>query len=778
MNADQPHISKLILILCDILLLNFDLFPLVSDINPILLPTIFSNLYEIFNSQESFLNKWDVLSITEANLKDQFPSCLEILDQFDPDFDWIELHCQLLLFAHDFNYFISFLEKVQTASTSYKNSTQLLKLFSIVLSCKYMESKSSEDQLYFTNIIEIVVSLSDSIIEHEDLNDDFFYEYVINLWDIIFLITDFFNECDQLELLNEIVSHYLNSVPHLFRRSLEFTDSLNYFSEFLSSNNESEILSPFIESFLSFLCELVDSDDNFFKDIEIVNCFNCLQEGFEELFHKFIVSIVEKHQSKSELPESFFLIVSSTEPGFLSNFAEFASSSLIQMMAIKSDTITAETALFFIRKVIEFVDDQTVENLIFIVFGLFEKDSNGACETIQKISEKAPSVLCHFSSQIISIVSDDKIKLNESCSLVVSLFKLLDSMTSESEKYGEVLSFVHSFIDQYLNAAISLFDENSDQSSTFSEKLDFLNEFLHFLVTLFGELPESVSADFKSSLFDLISPTLKPVLLIQDDETQDYFCKLFELFLEHEFINERSQGEFMVEWISHAIQTHPRNLHFNLVNFLIDNFEIPSILEFIIFYYGTENEIEQSPIEREVIINVIHQLFLRQKAVFWNVFEDSFLVSLLAQNRNNLLALNVTLDLFIDVFKIESNDGGFVTENFAVMILQCLFESMIDCYYERQIKCVLKIVHLILRNRFLSSETVISIFLEFFDVQFKAIEELISSFSSQNTLDEDEEEFNADDDDDLDFDLDAEYRLMNAAVFVMRRQRKIQSSET
>lgn len=771
--ADESHISKLILILCDIFLLKFDLFSLISEIDQNLYPKLFSNLYEIVNTKEPFLTKWGVFSLSQNNLKTQFENCLEILEKIDPDSDWLELHYQLLYFIRDFNYynsdyndfsqdfkyFLPFLEKVQIAATENAYSDDLLKLFQYILKTE-MSDSSSEDQFYFASIIEIVISLSNAMIDSENMNDENNYEYVIYLWDSVFIIPDFFVECDHFDLLDEIVTEYMKSLPQLVRHSSAFTDSLNNFADFLCTNRESESLTPFIVSYLDFLSALVNSDDDFFKDIPIKNVFENIQIGFEECLSNYIVSIVEQNQSQTQLPESFFIILASTEPGFSKFFGEFASTSLIQIMKEKPPSISPGTAIFFIRKTGVFVEnEEIVSNLISIVFELFDKEANGAAKAVKKSLAVVPNILCNFASQIMSISSSGKLKINESCSLVVSLYMLLPSLINQSESNkscspDECLSFINSFIEHYLKEIASLFESKS------ANAIDSLQDSLYFITELLGHSPSEVPADFKSSLFETVTTSLNPLLMIEDDNVQDDFCKLFRLFFKLNFISNREQQGFVAEWLERIVPDHPNECYFNIIKFVIGDFEVSSIMQFVISFIENqvqnqkegEINVDETKLEAKIVKNVIRKLFLKNKEVFWATFSEQFLVSLLTRNPN-IIALNHSLDLFEKIFDPEYSNK--VDADFAVLTLRTLFNSMIIFYYPKQIKCVLEIIHLIIKNSFLPYENVISIFLEFFDRRIEGVDDLISRFSSQKV------------DDDL---LKEEFDLISSAIDFIRKQ--------
>lgn len=752
-NANQSPILRLLLILCDIILLNFNYIEFVSQLNPYLLPKFYSNLYEIFNNKDSFLINWQSPQIIKNNLENQLPIALQLLHQFDTDPDWFDLHYQLLRFTQDFSYFYPFLEKLQNTASKLSNPEYLLKLTQLILSYD-MEDSILDDQMYFKSIIEIVVSVSNALIFNQsNLNDESIYIYVIYLWDSIFDITDFFCEDDKFDFLNAIVNQYLTSLPQLIRHSSTFTDSLNHFSEFLNSNRDSEKLTPFVVTFLNFLSGLINTKDLFFIDDEIVNCIKCIQQGFEETVAKYVTSIMTKQsQVNLEAPESFFFILASTEAGFCCHFSEAASIRLIQILESSeifnehsnlneieklnsSDVlpITAETTLLFIRKVGIFVDKEEIfEKLIFIVLKLFTKDADGAAKTIQEFAGEKPESLSLYAHQIIVIASSGLIQMNESSSLVVSLYTLSSALAEGSDIYKEVFEFIQTYIIQYLNHILSLFESPENETL---KSMNSMNDFLYFLVKMLSQTPKNVSLEFKSWLYNFTSCSLKPFLLTDDRNTQELFCQLFELFFELSFITTVEQETVVFEWLEKVIPIQKDSLHLTLVHFIINDFQIPSILHFVISVINDGMNEDFNQILPSLIECIIHPLFLKQRSFFWEIFQPQFLTSLLTIN-TNIVALNNSLKLFIDIFNTNNLNGSIgVTADFAVLTLQTLCQSMISFYYKSQSLAALKIIGLIITNKIMAADAVISIFLNFFDIQIPEINELVLIFSGQKSGD-------------------------------------------
>lgn len=300
----------------------------------------------------------------------------------------------------------------------------------------------------------------------------------------------------------------------------------------------------------------------------------------------------------------------------------------------------------------------------------------------------------------------------------------------------------------------SLFESKS------ANAIDSLQDSLYFITELLGHSPSEVPADFKSSLFETVTTSLNPLLMIEDDNVQDDFCKLFRLFFKLNFISNREQQGFVAEWLERIVPDHPNECYFNIIKFVIGDFEVSSIMQFVISFIENqvqnqkegEINVDETKLEAKIVKNVIRKLFLKNKEVFWATFSEQFLVSLLTRNPN-IIALNHSLDLFEKIFDPEYSNK--VDADFAVLTLRTLFNSMIIFYYPKQIKCVLEIIHLIIKNSFLPYENVISIFLEFFDRRIEGVDDLISRFSSQKV------------DDDL---LKEEFDLISSAIDFIRKQ--------
>ena len=224
-----------------------------------------------------------------------------------------------------------------------------------------------------------------------------------------------------------------------------------------------------------------------------------------------------------------------------------------------------------------------------------------------------------------------------------------------------------------------------------------------------------VPTEFKSSFYEIVSSSLKPLFLIEDEIAQDELSKIFTLFFQLDYAT---------------------------------NNDKETIISFV------ENQFQRKN-EAAIIDCIIHKLFVEQRSVFFETFSEQFLVSLLTRD-SNIIALNNSLDLFEDIFS-DADSCQRISTDFTVLTLHSLFESMIVFYLPRQIKSGLKIVHSIIRNGFLPCETVVSAFLEFCDMRIEGVEELVSRFSSQNN-------------DEEGFDLDDEFDLISSVINYIKEQ--------
>lgn len=730
--TDQPSTSKLLLILSEMILINFDFFSVISHLSPHLVMRIFCYLYEIANNDEQYLStrqfssrlllsNWNVLSLAQKNLTEQIPIALQLLLESDIDYYWYELYYQLFRFYNDFPAYYPLIEKVRQSTFELVCPNQILKFFDLIFQSD-MSSADFNDQQYFKNLIDIFVSTINSIvsnqIENVSLENENIFHFVIYGWDSIFNINDFFDAHGYFNELCELLQHYFASLPLLIRETTTFTDSLKNCTEFLIAQASSELpeISQFVFAFLEFLCELINSGVKYFKDDALIYCFRSLQVQLENLVCEYIK---QKIQSSS-VTESLFFLLASTEYGFFSQFIDFFSNALVEVKSACSPV----TSLFFIRKVgIHCQNEEVLMHLLEITFNLFQYEAEEATLVIKEFSGHKPHLLIALTPQIIDLVNYSlKINIEYSCGLIITLYKI-SYLLGNNENYNSLFKFIVMFIEQYTTKVISM--------DTNDIIINSLLDYLSFIQNLLENSPSAVSGTFKSFLFTFFSSSFMPILLLPNPDVQKSFAIIYKLFFKFDFIETVENESIIAKWLNEIIPISPVVSHFPLLKLLIKKmpiggFPFENILKFSIEFNYEDNSTNE--IGRYIIRYFIHPLFLKRKDIFWPNFHPDFILSLLRINFD-IESVNNSLKLFQDMFLKPTTEFG---PEFAVLVLNTLFQSMIKFYCKLQIIQSLKIVHLIISNKFLQKDAIIQIFLSYFDPDLDGVSALLAIFSNEN----------------------------------------------
>ncbi|OHT08133.1 hypothetical protein TRFO_23503 [Tritrichomonas foetus] len=718
----QPHIFKLILLISDIITLDFNYFPLISQLNTCVHLCVISLLYEHVNSQEPFLSKLNLLSSAKLNLSRRVPFSIQLLNQYDVSPDWLELHYQLLIFFNcDFPLFFPLLEKLKSAATQIECLNKLLKVCSLILS-NNMEYTTDEEQDYFKNIIEVTISMANLVLNshefsHEMVNDisfdmvnENYYLFVINAWSSIFNITDFFHECGHGDVLIELLGQFYQVLPKITLPNSVFLQFLVDFCDFLSDKHIAPDIEPCIIVFIKYLSTMINQNISFYKTNHISYCFRNLQREFPELYNSYLINQINQIMMTSQasisnsgfnlenVKESIFFMVASTDEEFAIKFVEPLTSILIAM-----PNKPIETTLFFIRFVGIFSDS---ELLIPIVLEMFLNDDDNATCVIDSYSMKKSQFLIPYIPQLMSLVG--QIRIQFSCNLVISLLRLTTVLTNEME-LKHLSGFILSFITQYVQKSAK------QHINTLCSSIQFLNN----LITCSPNINSNSSFDYKSyynTIYQSICSIIEPFILLDNIIFQETLCIYFKLVITLWEIPDLS---FVINYFISSISTNPIQNHFSLFEHFIDLFPIPPIIEYVLnFDYMSNTEIAGYIIE--YLINPLYKNW----SEFGNAFHPQFLIGLLTIP--NIITLNSSLELFTEISKNQ------ISSEFSKAIISTILTGMTQFYYDLQIKKSVNIFHQLIFTNSLSSQDFSEILTQFFNPQIPNVLEFITSITNDS----------------------------------------------
>ena len=688
-NIENPIIFRLILTLCDIILLDFDFFKYVESLPNNIILHLFFRMYET-NNEDNFFEKWVDSRYVHKNLESITPLAFSLLQNVEVCNDWIELHYELYRFFHrQYQMFFPYLGKIKNAASSLCCKNKLVMLCRELLNNE-MDESTDDEQFYYKELIEIMITMGDKAISYGIKTEDD-YIFVLNAWNGVLNISDYFTNCGHSDLLVEVLSHLLQILPNLIQENSIFDDFLDDCSEFLVENSSIIQIYPGIIGFLDFIADLIDKGFTYFQNITISYCYNIIQQEYKELFAKYL-------QQKIISPsDSLFFIAGSIELDFSLHFADEISGILLSLPE------KPKSSLFFIRKVGIFLENR-VNDFISLVFNLFIENEDETILVIYECSQRMPQALIPYIKPILSLLG--KANLSNSCLIILSFLNLISFL--ENDKQNIIYNLINSFIVEYSKNAAIQNPKNFDM-------------FLQFIVKLMENSPENLSTELKNPLFANILNCMSPFLFYEDYDIQRDICRIFNLSILKWEIQNVSP---IIDFVGKIIYTYPIVTHFPIIENLISYFPIPAIIEFVLnFDYNTNSEICGY-----IISYIIHPL-LQKWDSFYQTFSPIFLVQLLTLP--NIIAINNAFDLFKDIC------SSTIPEDFGLLILTTIIPCMITKYYEFQLRSSISLIKALIGNKVITPEAFSSIFQTFFHPSIPYVNEFILSIIQPN--DENEE---------------------------------------
>ena len=643
---DHPHTMKLLICVRDLVLFDFDFFPLsVSAFSGDLLLLFLHLLYESSNEGDKFLHRWGIALLAKCCLSRCSALAFRALDRSTVSSAWLKLHRSLRAFVGDFCFFYKYFDAIKEAAASMQYKSEIFSIICDVLECKTCEMRE-EDKNYYFCFVELLVSINFYLFG-QGLSSDESYLYVVNSWEILFenVSFDFFEEVSQIPFLMNVLNQFLSTVQNLVQANEVFLGLIDSFSSFVCSFPDEQHFKALFFAFFQFLSNLLETENEAFLSPTISGVLCEMQRTFPDFYSEFIQVLFNIRHFASLL---FFL--SSSDRSLWSNFAE---QSIRLLLSLQRAPLTA---LHFIRKIgVHFPEYSN--QLISIAFQFIEICPKPALEVLEQYSlsdatRLVPFVPCFF-----------RLAKGAGPDLLLHIFCAL-------YRTAPFDASISPFLSDGILACIDIGSSSSQMEGA-----------LAFVTRIFESAPVGASLVFKHTLFCEVFRRLHPFLQMNDACLQASLTDFFIISISHSYVSDLT---CIVRWVCSMLNTCVTKNTFVLCTYFIDLFPIEPILSFIYsFDYNSDNIIGSK------IIDFVREVFSRS-SLFWSFMRKDFLTSLLCID--NIVPVNSAFVLFFDICRERIDEG------FSAMVVESVLRALPASYQAFQTRSAARLIIMMVSN--------------------------------------------------------------------------------
>lgn len=523
-------------------------------------------------------------------------------------------------------------------------------------------TNNSEDE-DFKFLQDVFLPTIQNLTNH--IEDETYHNHIIMVWEA-FLQPNIFVD-DGVELLSMILPLFAEEFYKIFSPNEQFSQEISSLSYSFSQIRDKTLLSleEFLYQWLEIIALVINQNSSISLSDEIIEAVVEFCPGIPDI-------VIEYVNERFPDPASLVFIA-------IVGDDELINSAIENISKIDEKPFTI---LFFIDKFID-RSEFNFDNALAIALDLYKVDSKSICEIIYKIAKKSPWTVVQNVNEILKYFEPNKI---ESWFIVISIMYSIQVADGDvADCFNKMQQFFLSYMDYW---------KTSPQHAI---------EFFHYV----EEIITPVKHEGLEGSNELLNPLWKNLMheiiqkfefLLQDAEVCKKFSVLLKNALEHGRIEDI---EFVKTFAMSLAQNENGELKgcgFQLINRLIESFNIPEI-----FTYLLSIDIENSPIETCLLAQHFSYLLEKNSDQFFANYD--FRICFRMLQVNNPGVLNSALEFALWLVQ-------FISPQDCAEIVRLIFTGFLTFYLPGQIMHASDVINQILVSGKLSNTDIYGILIQ------------------------------------------------------------------